>query len=147
MISILERYKWKKVVAPKAWKPKLPGDELAGFYGGKTVRTGTYGQYEVVLVHVPGDGVRMISGVRIAQLVDAAMIEVGWPVRIQWEGLLKYDGEKTMKQFSLLVAEGDPLSAEDLPQIKGTEAAIEAERALFERLGAEQSAVDARGKE
>ena len=29
--SILERYKWKKVLAPKTWLPKVPGTELVGF--------------------------------------------------------------------------------------------------------------------
>jgi len=48
--DLRERYGWKKVVAPKAWRPEATGEELIGFYGGKTTRTGAYGQYDVVLV-------------------------------------------------------------------------------------------------
>ena len=60
--DILTRYKWKKVHAPKTWSPRTVGAELAGFYGGRTMRTGAYGQYEVVLVHVLLDGSYIISG-------------------------------------------------------------------------------------
>ena len=51
--SIRERYQWKRVEAPKRWYPKEVGQELVGFYSGKTVRNGTFGQYEVVLISFP----------------------------------------------------------------------------------------------
>jgi len=66
------RYEWKKIEAPKMWRPRMIGEELVGFYGGKTTRNGQWGQYEVVLVHVPGRGSFMLSGVRIIQLADAS---------------------------------------------------------------------------
>jgi len=121
--TILERYRWKEVHAPKTWYPKIPGTELVGFYGGRTTRNGSFGQYDVVLVHVPMRGSYMVSGTNLMQLVDAAMIDVGHPVRIVWDGhkSLGADAatgkEKTMKLFKLSIAEGDPLDAVDLPRV------------------------------
>lgn len=113
--DLKERYDWKRIRAPKRWSPKDPGEELLGYYGGKTVRNGSYGQYEVVLVHVPNSSTMMISGVQIVQLTDAANIQLGWPVRIVWLGTV---GERKMKCFDFFVAEGDPVSPEDLPKVK-----------------------------
>jgi hypothetical protein len=122
------RYKWKKVERPHPWRPKEPGEELVGFYGGKTLRSGKFGQYEVVIVHVPCSGTLMLSGIQIIQLVDAACIEVGWPIRIVWKGLEELgegdiEGEaKRMKTFEVYVAEGDPLAVGDLPKVIGVDA-------------------------
>jgi len=120
--SILERYRWKEVHAPKPWLPKIPGTELAGFYGGRTTRSGSYGQYDVILVHVPARGTFMVSGVKAIQLVDAAMIDVGHPIRVVWDGLQECGTDaagkaKHMKLFRVLVAEGEPIDAEDLPRV------------------------------
>lgn len=120
--SILERYEWKEVHAPKAWYPKMPGEELVGFYGGRTTRSGYHGQYEVVLVHVPAKGSFMVSGTKLMQLADAAMIDIGHPIRIVWEGhqsvgVTATGEEKRMKLFRVLVAEGDPIDAADLPRV------------------------------
>ena len=120
--SILERYQWKEVHAPKAWYPKMPGEELVGFYGGRTTRSGYHGQYEVVLVHVPAKGSFMVSGTKLMQLADAAMIDIGHPIRIVWEGhqsvgVTSTGEEKRMKLFRVLVAEGDPIDAADLPRV------------------------------
>ncbi len=121
--SILERYQWKEVHAPKSWYPKMPGTELVGFYGGRTTRNGSYGQYDVILVHVPVRGSFMVSGTKLMQLVDAAMIDIGHPIRIVWEGhqSLGKDpetgDEKRMKLFRVLVAEGDPIDVADLPRV------------------------------
>ncbi len=116
--SLVSRYEWKKVEAPKTWRPKHNGEELVGFYGGKTSRTGQYGQYEVVLIHVPRRGTFMISGTRIVQLADAANINVGWPIRVVYLGTVALAEEKTMKQFDVFVAEGDPVSPDELPVLK-----------------------------
>jgi hypothetical protein len=120
--TILDRYKWKEVHAPKTWHPTMPGSELAGFYGGRTSRRGSFGQYDVILVHVPVRGSYMVSGTKLMQLVDSAMIEIGHPIRIVWEGHLplgksESGEEKRMKLFRVLVAEGDPIDAEDLPRV------------------------------
>lgn len=120
--NLRERYAWKQVEAPKAWRPRMLGEELIGFFGGKTQRNGRFGQYEVVLVHVPLRGTFMLSGTRALQLIDAADLRAGWPIRIVWRGnvaLPEKEGEekKTMKNFEVYVAEGDPLNAEDLPRV------------------------------
>jgi hypothetical protein len=49
------QYNWRKVHTPLPWRPDAIGEELVGFYGGKSLRDGPHGQYEVVLVHVPLD--------------------------------------------------------------------------------------------
>ena len=116
---IRERYEWKKVHAPKAWRPKDPGTELIGYFGGKTVRNGAFGQYEVVLVHVPLQGSYMVSGAHLIQLIDASMVNVGWPLRIVWLGMHLLDNGFNVKQFEIFVADGDPLHEDALPKIKG----------------------------
>lgn len=120
-VDLKARYAWKPVEIPKTWRPRTLGEELVGFFGGKSVRNGAYGQYEVVLVHVPGRGSFMLTGVRIVQLADASGVDVGWPVRIVWHGTKKIDTddgeERRMKLFDLFVAEGDPVAEGDLPRI------------------------------
>lgn len=118
--SVKDKYEWKKVAAPKRWNPRDPGEELCGTYVGKTTRSGTYGQYEVVLVDVPSSGAFMISGVRIVQLVDASQVQPGWPVRIIWRGYQPVGGGqgKEMKMFDFFVADGEPMAPERLPKTK-----------------------------
>lgn len=120
--SILERYEWKEVHAPKAWYPKTPGAELVGFYGGRTTRNGYHGQYDVILVHVPASGSYMVSGTKLMQLIDAAIIDIGHLIRIVWDGhqslgVSATGEEKRMKLFRVLVAEGEPINAADLPRV------------------------------
>jgi len=122
-VDLRERYQWKRVEAPRAWRPRMLGEELVGFYGGKTVRNGQFGQYEVVIVHVPARGTFTVSGARIVQLLDASGIEPRWPVRVVWRGRVPLeptaDGEvREMKQFEVFVAEGDPVAAEDMPLVR-----------------------------
>jgi len=111
------RYNWEKVVAPKTWRPKYNGEELVGFYGGRTTKHGVYGQYEVVIVHVPARGSFMISGTQLLQLVDSAMLEVGAPVRVVWGGYLVLGEERKMKTFDLFIVAGEAQRAEDLPEV------------------------------
>lgn len=125
--NLKSRYQWKKIERPRAWRPKTVGEELVGYYGGKTARTGQFGQYEVVLVHVPTVGSFLISGVEVIQGFDSAAINVGWPVRVVWQGLQELDkdkedgkpeaGKRTMKRFDVFVAEGEPVPAEFLPRL------------------------------
>ncbi len=122
--QLRERYKWQKIQAPKKWIAKAPGEELLGYYGGRTTRAGAFGQYDVILVHVPLKGAYMLSGTMILQLADAAMIPLGHPVRVVWEGeqdLGTVDGEgnpKRMKQYELFIADGDPIDASALPELR-----------------------------
>jgi hypothetical protein len=121
--TIRDRYKWKQVEAPKPWRPKYNGEELCGFYGGKSVRDGQFGQYQVIIVHVPQRGAFMLSGVLIVNLVDAAGFVLGSPIRVVWKGLEKLtpkeDDERprTMKRFDVFEAEGEAIAEEDLPEV------------------------------
>ncbi len=102
--EIRERFTWEQVQAPKAWLPNQHDDELLGFYAGQTKRIGTYGEYTAVLVFVPGQSfLRMVTGTRIVQLVDASMLELGQPVRIVWRGYTKISGDRKMKNFDLFM--------------------------------------------
>lgn len=98
-----ERFSWAKISAPRAWRPK-EGEALSGYYAGRTLKNGSFGQYEIVLVHVPYEGVYTVSGVAIINLIDAARIELDHPIRIVFAGKKKFDGDKSVKLFELYVA-------------------------------------------
>lgn len=115
--QLLSRFKWRRVEVPRTWHPRLPGTSLVGFYAGRTTRQGAYGQYDVVLVLVPGDGAYMISGTKLMQLMDAAMIEAGHPVQIIYQGDKDLGEDKRMKEFEVHVAEGEALDADEMPEI------------------------------
>lgn len=106
--AFLQKFTWRKVTGPKPWKPK-EGDELAGFYGGKTVKNGKFGQYAAVFVRVPGRGIFMVTGTRIIQLIDAAMVEIGAPIHITYGGKKDIGDDKKMNLFDLQVAETNPI--------------------------------------
>ncbi len=114
---IRESYQWKKVKAPRHWRPKNPGEELVGYYGGRTVKNGAYGQYEVVIIHVPMSGSFMLTGTVLIQLLDSSMIEAGHPVRVVWLGSMPHGEDKTIKQYELFVAEGEPIPVEAMPRV------------------------------
>lgn len=111
-VPLVEKYNWKRVEAPRSWKP-AEGEELVGFYAGRTIRNGDFGQYDVILVAVPSVGMRMVTGVQIVQLVDAAQLTPGDPVRVRFNGM-----QGQMKSFDLYVAEGERAAVEDLPGVR-----------------------------
>lgn len=95
---------WRKVKAPKIWRPD-PGELLEGVYGGRTLRNGVYGQYEVILVRVPAESTTyIISGVKIIQLVDTALLSIGEDIRIHFVGDIALKEGRTMRDFELFVA-------------------------------------------
>ena len=116
--EIRERFKWRKVAAPKTWRPEEAGQELVGYYGGRTLREGKYGQYEVILVHVPLEGSYTLSGTHLIQLVDASMIVLGHPIRIVWRGLVETTAGHQMKTFEVMVAEGEAVPVEAMPTVQ-----------------------------
>jgi len=116
---IREQYKWRQVATPISWRPEEIGTELVGFYGGKSLRDGPHGQYEVIIVHVPLDRSYMVSGTRVIQLMDASLAPVGHPVRIVWQGTKETGNGYHMKLFDVLVAEGEAVPAEALPEVGG----------------------------
>lgn len=117
-----DRFRWRTVEVPRVWNPKEIGEELLGYYGGRTCKNGPHGQYEVVIIHVPYRGAMIVSGTEIIQLVDAALVQKGHPLRIIWRGREKLasDNGWEKKRFELQVAEGDPLHEEDLPQVRNS---------------------------
>ena len=117
MKALADRYQWKKIKAPTTWQPRAIGAELVGFYGGRTMRKGIYGQYDVILVHVPKKRSYMVSGVRIIQLVDSAMLEPGDAIRIVFQGYKELSDDKRMRKFDLYVPE--ERAAQDIPVTHG----------------------------
>jgi len=115
--ALRDRHRWQKVTAPVVWHPTGP-EELIGYYGGRTLRTGTFGQYEVVIVHVPYRGTFLISGVRLIQLVDAAQLVKGDPVRIAFLGYEQGRADREMKLFELYITDDDRLTEAELPEVQ-----------------------------
>lgn len=112
----LKDVKWRKIHAPKPWHPKEAGEELVGFYVGRTKKSGSYGQYEVLVIAVPYKGTYTISGTALIQLADSGMVGRGEAVRIVFLGRkdISTESEKReMKLFELYVGEGS--TADDLP--------------------------------
>lgn len=116
-MKLVEKYGWRKVAAPQSWRPQDLGEEIVGYYGGRTVRNGQFGQYEVVLIHVPYKGTFTVTGTQLIRLIDAACITVTHPIRITWLGGRATSGGKTEKQFSLMVADLEKVIEDDLPEI------------------------------
>ena len=112
--QLRDQYQWRKVSSPVIWRPEKIGDELVGFYGGVSLLDGPHGEYEVVVVHIPLDRSYMISGARIVQLLPPALIPMGHPVRIVWQGMQKTgSGVHSMKTFDVMVAEGPAVPGGD----------------------------------
>jgi hypothetical protein len=112
----LKTMKWREISAPKAWNPKENGEELIGYYAGRTKRDGKFGQYEVVTVLVPYKGAFMVSGTVLIQLADAAMLTRGDAVRIVFVERKQLDEERTMKVFKLFVGEQESLAEAEMPE-------------------------------
>lgn len=115
--QLREKYGWRKVEAPRPWRPLLPGEELIGFYGGTTKRVGRHGEYTVVIVHVPQGGSRTCTGSALIRLVDAGMVARGCPVRIIYQGTRVTENGFNEKQFDLLIATGPAVAVEALPEL------------------------------
>jgi hypothetical protein len=112
-------FKWRKAEPPRTWSPTEQGEELVGFYWGRTLRRGRYGPYEVAMLAVPGQGVWVVSGIKVIQLIDSSLVEVGQPLRIVFGGVQKLkDGKKTMKLFECFVTDGERVSVETLPEVE-----------------------------
>mgnify|MGYP007047028315 CR=1 FL=1 len=103
-LQLKDRYEWKTVKGPRRWRPENDGAEIAGFYGGRTVRDGKWGQYTVIIVHVPGRGSLTLSGTKLVQLMDSSMAGVGDPVLIKWVGYKDIGDGRQMKNYELRVA-------------------------------------------
>lgn len=117
-MEFVERYNWRKVEPPTAWKPTDDGDELAGYYAGRTSRNGKFGTYEAVLIAVPGGRLMMVSGIKAIQLFDAAVgLVLGAPVRVVWRGREETSSKRQVKLFELFVSDGDVVPQDLLPHV------------------------------
>ena len=106
MDHLNEKVKWRKVSTPKPWHPTEPGEELIGLYGGRTMRHGQHGQYEVILIVVPYAGSYTVSGTRVIQQADAAQLERGYPIRLVFNGLKPITGrDVSMKDIDMFVSD------------------------------------------
>lgn len=111
----LKNVTWREVKAPTSWRPKK-GEELVGYYMGRTKKHGKWGQYEVLTVLVPYKGVVMVSGVMVIQLADVAMFTPGDAIRIVYEGQKELSGDRSMKMFKLFVGDGVALPINEIPE-------------------------------
>ncbi len=59
----------------------------------------------------------MLTGVRVVQLMDASLAQVGYPVRIIWKGHKETGAGHQMKNYEVLVADGEAIAAEHLPDV------------------------------
>lgn len=117
MTLAMTEIKWKKINRPRSWRPSRVGDELIGYYVGRTLRNGQWGQYEVITVVVPNHGAFMVSGTQLIQLADVALLQYGMAVRIRFLGRKTINEDHEMKEFELYVSEAE-LIAEDVMQVK-----------------------------
>lgn len=111
-VSKLEIVKWRKISSPSTWRP-TDGEELIGYYVGRTQYDGKFGPYEVLLVAVPYKGTFMISGTKLIQLADSAMLTRGDAVRVVFLGKVEISEKHEMKDFELYV--GELPIADDMP--------------------------------
>ncbi len=111
-------FNWIKVKRPKSWRPQA-GEELIGYYVGRTVRDGQWGQYEVITVVTPERGTFMVSGTQIVQLCDVALLKYGAAVRIKFLGIKPIGNGHEMKEFELYISDSE-LTAEDVITVKRT---------------------------
>ncbi len=117
MVELRKKHKWKKVNAPKAWRPRTIGEEIVGFYGGRTIRNGPYGQYEVALIRTTDVRAYLVTGVSIIQALDAANLTTEQAIRIVWMGDKDLgrtdDGKpKFMHMYEVYVADLHPIKIE-----------------------------------
>jgi hypothetical protein len=111
----LKNVNWRKITAPTSWRPKK-GDELIGYYIGRTKKNGKFGQYEVLTVLVPYKGTLMVSGTIILQLADSALIQPGDAIKIVYNGTKELDGDRSMKLFELFIGDGTALPLSEIPE-------------------------------
>jgi hypothetical protein len=99
----------------------MPGEELVGYYLGKTKRNGAYGEYTVVLLGVLDEAgavgtPRFVNGAALLNAVDGANVQIGALLRIVFGGLVEISGDRKMKAFEVFLGEGT-LSVDDIAQL------------------------------
>lgn len=99
-----EKKRWRKVEAPKTWRPAEGGDELIGIYVGSTeIVGGQFGDYVARFIRDDNGETWRISGARVEQLFVG--VQNGARVKLIYNGSKPFqttDGEvRTMKDFDL----------------------------------------------
>ena len=105
---------WRKVKAPQVWNPAVP-TELIGYFHGRTVKSGQFGEYTVIQILVPGEGIYLVSGTALIQLIDSAAPDPGDPLKIVFRGRKQLPKRETdtvderphyKKMFDVFTAKG-----------------------------------------
>jgi hypothetical protein len=115
--------KWKKLEAPKPWRPTLPDEELVGYYLGQSVRKGSYGEYTVALIAVMSEDGSvgtpyMVSGAALINAIDGSLIQIGTLLKVVYGGVMELSEGRKMKMFEVFKQDG-VLAAEDMPVLHG----------------------------
>lgn len=108
---------WTKVTAPRPWRPTKPGDELIGYYAGRTSRDGVFGQYDVAMVAVPGVGVVTVSGTKPLSAIEASGVQLRTPVKFVFNGMVDVGREHKMKDIDVFVDAAFLEPITELPEI------------------------------
>lgn len=99
--------KWKKVEAPKPWRPREVGETLIGEYVGRRSKSGRFGDYEAFVVRT-STGTFHVSGTVLVSLFSAVALKEGDPVRVEYKGTVDstlHEGV-SYRDFDLYVTEG-----------------------------------------
>ncbi len=91
--------KWKKVKGPTTWRPEI-NDELVGCFGGRSLRNGSFGPYEIVILHTD-DRTYTVSGTVLLQLVESANPQLGDLLRVVYKGTKPTALQHDIKIFEL----------------------------------------------
>ncbi len=108
---------WTKVTTPRAWHPTKPGAELIDYYAGRSTCDGAFGQYDVVLVAVPGVGMMTVSGVKPLSAVEASGVQLRTPVKFVFNGLKDIGRENKLKDIDVYVDAAFLEPITELPKI------------------------------
>lgn len=109
---VAEGYRWRKVTAPRAWRPHEVGERIVGVFIGCSQRSGEFGAYSVVVLRT-ADGPMSVSGKVINDLVAAAGLVEGEAVLVIYKGAhpSRVEGHNPWKDFEMFKAEGVPNTA------------------------------------
>ena len=100
--------RWRRVRAPRPWKPRQVGDVLVGTVLARAVRPGSEGSSYGVTTLQTEDGAVTISGVVISSLFDAAgELASNVLVRVVYLGEQVSAANRTYKDFELYVCVAD----------------------------------------
>lgn len=93
--------KWKKVRAPKYWRPAETGDSVEGKFAGFMQCTGQYGSYLAVALNGP-EGLVYVTGVKALSLAQWARPAVEQTeLKFVFTGYVDVGQEHEMRDYEL----------------------------------------------